>query len=368
MYRAKVKVGILGGGQLAQMLVISAFELGLEPWIFCKESETPARSVCPNQLIYKDFNSNELERFLNIVDFCAFESEFVDTEVLLAVNKNTKAQVFPNPKLMQLLRDRLTQKQILEKYKIPTAKYVKADSSDVNLLEIFNHKFILKQRLFGYDGYGTFIVNNKNDFESAKQKTNIDFIAEEFVKFQRELAFMVFRSKKGDIEFFPLVESKQKDSRCLWVKGPVKHNKIKKIQQRIKLFLNSENYVGALGVELFDTGKDLLVNELAPRVHNSGHYSQDAMVYSQFDMHWLSLLGEKLPRPVCKAKGFAMMNLLGEGVSDFKFKNQDSSVRLHWYHKTQSVKGRKLGHINAVAGKPDQALKNVIKARKEYTV
>lgn len=367
MLKPGTKIGILGGGQLARMLALRAYELGLEPWVFCKANETPARSVTPHQVLFEEFNESTLANFLNQVDLCTFESEFIDSEIIKKAQAKTKTLIYPHPQIMSAIRDRKTQKELLLKYKIPTAKHLPVDSNSSyeQCKKSLGPQFILKQRLFGYDGYGTFIIKNKDDFNRCLTLKNNNFIGESFIKFKRELAFMAFRSVGNDVLFFPLVETKQQNSRCLWVKGPLKNSKVLPIQKKVTQFMQQQNYIGALGVELFDTGNELLVNELAPRVHNSAHYSQDALSLSQFDYHLLAPLQKKLPSFELKSKGFAMYNLLGSGEKNISF-NLKGSIKLHWYQKVDSAKGRKMGHLNATGSTPELALKKILKLRKDF--
>ena len=217
----------------------------------------------------------------------------------------------------------------------------------------------------------TIIVKNKRQIETLKNQDypEFGFIAEQFIPFKRELAVMIGRNRSADLVTLPWVESYQEDSRCLWVKGPIKSEstKFKSCLRKIKQLMNKEKYVGILGFELFDTGKELVINELAPRVHNSGHYSLNALIENQFTVHIKAIFDQKFSKPTLTSKAFAMYNLLGSGKSVMSWSNP-SDVHLHWYGKSESRKGRKMGHLNSTGSTTKQCLDTLKRARKEFKV
>ncbi len=364
-----LKIGLLGSGQLARMLALQAHAMGLVPYVYGGKSDDPAAQVTafytPGDL--KD--SKKLEEFLRKVDVATFESEFMDGELLKSLSEKTGTPVFPKPQTMESLQDRLTQKSLLEKNKLPTSPFLKV--STLEELEVAQKKFsktgfVLKKRKFGYDGYGTFLVRNSKELENIKpllDKTPEGFIAEAFVKFKRELAISAVRNQKGEVAFLPLVESFQKDSRCFWVKGPVIHPKLKALKTKIKSFLNSLDYVGIIAFELFDT-KNLVINEIAPRVHNSAHYSLDGLSKDQFELHLEAILNRRLKDPAPLAKAFAMVNLLGSHTNAPQWTELPQG-RMHWYGKKENRPGRKMGHINFLSTSSSKALETALKTLKE---
>ena len=178
---------------------------------------------------------------------------------------------------------------------------------------------------------------------------------EKWIPFKRECALMIARSADKSFTHLPLVESFQKDSRCDWVKGPIFIKAAGPMVEKLKSFLKRLHYVGVMGVEFFLTRKGLIINEIAPRVHNTGHYSQATPGWSQFDLHNMCLLGQKLPKEIKIKGGFAMANLIGSGA-EVKLKPVGG---LHWYGKSENRRGRKMGHINVLASSPGKALKQV---------
>lgn len=271
---------------------------------------------------------------------------------------------------MGKLQDRLIQKQLLEKYKITTSPFMEVSNRNQldEALQKFPKGLVLKKRRFGYDGYGTFIVRNRQNaskVEGLLSEVKDGFIAESFVTFRRELALMAVRSINGEVSFLPLVESQQKDNRCFWVKGPLRHRSLGAITKKIKTLLGEIDYVGAIGFEFFDTAQGLVVNEVAPRVHNSGHYSLDALNSDQFTLHIKALLGMKLGTVELRKPGFAMLNLLGEMGGPPTW-NLPPNLNLHWYGKSDNRPGRKMGHLTALGSGPQTALARLLKAKKEF--
>ena len=176
---------------------------------------------------------------------------------------------------------------------------------------------------------------------------------------------MAARNRRGEIAYLPLVESRQEQARCLWVKGPIKLAKMENLKKRISRFLNRVGYEGIIAFELFDSRNELIINELAPRVHNSGHYSLDALSEDQFTLHLKAIVNARLRSPHPLGKGFAMLNLLGEKSITPRWQ-LPAEIKLHWYGKKDNRPGRKMGHINVVGSSPTQALNKVLRARKEF--
>jgi len=389
-------IGILGGGQLAKLLALKAKALDVKAFVLSASEYDPAAQNNPNWMKGDPHRSRELKSFLQLVDIVTFESEFFSVGHLkktLQSLKGKKPYIAPSLKALSLIQDRWTQKKLLSQYKINTADFLKVtlkNPAKNQLLKLWTKlgPFVLKSRKGGYDGYKTFAIKKKTQIQN-KSFPSYPFIAEQFIPFQRELALLSARNKKGQIVFFPLVESFQKNFRCLWVKGPAWHKKLNSLKIQIKHFLSEINYQGVLAFELFDTGDDLIVNELAPRVHNTGHYSLDALNEDQFTMHLKAIMNRPLSKPKIFKRGFAMYNLLGENSKKpfLKILKPDKTsyiylkdelkkpalkirdeVNLWWYGKSISRKGRKMGHINATGSSAKQALNKLVKIRTLFRV
>jgi 5-(carboxyamino)imidazole ribonucleotide synthase len=308
------------------------------------------------------------------VDVATFESEFFDGEKLCSISQKLQLPLHPNPLLMHELQDRLSQKKILEKHRLPTTPFIPLEGGDQAQAEqAFSESespsLILKLRRFGYDGYGTFVIRKTQDFELAysqpEEKLNYGFIAEPLIPFKRELSLIAARNTQGDVVFYPLFESFQKDSRCFWVKGPVRHKGLSTLQTKVKKFLNGVNYVGVIAFELFDHNQKLLINEIAPRVHNTGHLTLDAFDEDQFTLHLKCLVGAPIRGPKSRCGGYAMVNLLGKSSNTPNW-TPPTNIRLHWYGKKDNRAGRKMGHLNCCDKTPKRALQRALKATKDF--
>lgn len=357
------RVGILGGGQLARMLAHSAQRMGLEVHVLSSDAHDPAAQVTAHHRKGSPHRAADLSRFLKDLDFLTFESEFFDMDVLESVLPKG-LQVFPRTDLMRALQDRRPQKELLVTQKIPTAPFVAVDepSGLARAWEKFPKGFVLKKARGGYDGYGTFYARQVADLDRLAKGFPGPSIAESFIPFKRELAVTAVCGPQ-DFAFLPLVESKQTQSRCDWVKGPVRHPAWPALSQKLRRMLKRIGYRGVIAFELFDTGRDLLVNEIAPRVHNSAHYSMDALAQSQFDLHWIAGMGFAFKAPRLLHPAFVMTNLLGESSDPFRIP-PGLEGRLHWYGKNDNRPGRKMGHVNHLGARPDPLLKKALLERK----
>lgn len=367
MHDRALRIGILGGGQLARMLALAAHNMGLEPWVYCSDKTDPAAQVTSHIHIGGLDDVTSLRRFLKETDVATFESEFLSPQILKKALEKSSSKILPTPTTMAILQDRLSQKNLLIKYKIPTSPFIAVKSiNDVyKAHQLFAGKFVLKKRHGGYDGYGTYVITSREEIENFKPvlaNETHGFIAEKYIRFKRELALSAVRNKGGQIVFLPTVETKQENSRCLWVKGPIHHAEIKRLQRRITNFLGNIGYVGVMAFEIFDSTSGLLINEVAPRVHNSAHYSLDALDFDQFSLHILALLNRKLIEPRALSAGFGMLNLLGrrKQPAHSPLTQVGARAHLHWYGKQQERPGRKMGHLNFLSPTPDKALQQIL--------
>lgn len=355
-----LSVGILGGGQLARMLCQAAYDLGLEPWVLSAHADDPAAQVTPHWIKGDPGKIADLKKISQHVQCLTFESEFFDMQPLTQIS----SRAYPQPRLMKQLQDRRTQKKILVDHGIPTARFIAVNTiKDLNSIsDEFSRDCVLKKSQGGYDGYGTFHIRSERDLVAHQQTWRGPYIAEERMAFQRELAMMLFRNADGEFLALPLVESVQTNSKCDLVWGPIDHRAHSVLVKKFQKMLDRLHFVGTLGVELFDVGGKLFVNELAPRVHNSGHYSIDALSQSQFHLHWKAILNLPLTEPTLNDRAFVMTNLIGESKSPMKIPGSlQGSV--HWYGKLENRPGRKMGHINYVGPKQKKLVALAVKER-----
>ncbi len=377
---SQLQLGIVGGGQLAQMLALEAAPLGIQVHILSEKERDPAVQVCKNWQKGNPNSRKDVIEFSQKLDLLTFESEFYEMTSYFEIQEKAlqgaslplrqespSLSIFPSPEAMQILQNRSSQKAALIKAKIPVAPSIEVNTKEdlTQAWQKFPKGFVLKKCRGGYDGYGTYYCQSQDDLVKLHALFPAEFIAEPLISFKRELAVTLIRSQDGSLETLPLVESHQEQSRCDWVIGPVKHKKLSGLLKKISHLLQQLNYVGCVSFELFDTGTELLVNEVAPRVHNSAHYSQEALSHSQFLLHVLAGLGEKFPKVKLLSPAFCMSNLVGQSNEPAEIPC-NLSGHLHWYGKDENRVGRKMGHVNYTGAATKELLKKALLERKKF--
>jgi len=352
---AKIKrVGVVGGGQLASMMGDAARALGIELVVQTPHATDPAVSVAAGAVLAAVDDVLATAQLADGCDVITFENEFVDLDGLRSLEQQG---VLFQPSLSSLspLLDKYVQRCYLKGLGLPSPRFWAGDcSADLPI----NFPFVVKVRRHGYDGQGTFIVKDRESFESISAKlTGQSLLVEEFVPFDRELAVIAARSVNGEIAIYPIVETQQQNQVCRLVIAPADISlDVKTAACAIaRTLLNSLEAVGIFGIELFLTADNkLLVNEIAPRTHNSGHFTIDACETSQFEQHLRAVCQLPLGNSELKCAGAVMVNLLGyeSAESDYLEKRkqlaQITGAFVHWYGKKVSRPGRKLGHVTVV--------------------
>lgn len=362
------KVVVLGAGQLARYLVLESHSLPIQV-ITVGGSTESAALINPNHKAVQLDDLDGLKPLIESADLVTFESEFVHKDFLQKLAAGYEEKFFPSTQLIGTFQDRKFQKEALIQAQVPTLPYLQP--STVGELEKLMSElgpFVMKARFGGYDGYGTFIFRKKEDLQLAPRESDLNrYICEPYFSFRRELAITFFRSADGSLGHYPFVEWKAKDNKCFWVKGPAKVKAGATMISKISRMLKKLDYVGAFSAEFFEDAKgQLFVNEVAPRVHNSCHYSLSATTQSQFYTHLLCGLGAKLPKQIeSYSKGFAMVNILGTSESQVRFPQNKENTWVFDYQKAENRPGRKLGHINSVGRTADEALDYSLKAERK---
>ena len=350
------RVGVVGGGQLAAMMGDAASALGIELVVQTPDATDPAVSVAAGTILAAIDDVLATAQLANECDVITFENEFVDLDGLRSLEqKNVLFQ--PSLSSLDPLLDKYVQRCYLQGLGLPTPRFWAWDcSQDLHL----DFPFVVKVRRHGYDGQGTFIVKDRESFESIRADLRgQSLLVEEFVPFDRELAVIAARSTTGEIAIYPIVETQQENQVCRLVIAPAQISlEVKSDAEAIvRTLLNSLEAVGVFGIELFlTTDNKLLVNEIAPRTHNSGHFTIDACETSQFEQHLRAVCQLPLGNCDLKCAGAVMVNLLGyeSAESDYLEKRkqlaQIDGAFVHWYDKKVSRPGRKLGHVTVLLG------------------
>ena len=349
-------LGILGGGQLAKMTAQAASRLGVETTIVERTADCPARAVATHCVV-GDWNDPAVAlRLAAEVDVVTLESEFVELAVLRAIEASGRA-LFPSARTLALIQDKFAQKQTVASAGLPVADSVAVDSpDDVRKAGAeFGWPLVLKRRRNAYDGKGNATVRDPAAWTALSGGPGQLYV-ERFVPFAGELAVIVARGRDGRESVYPVVESVQREHICHEVvaPAPIDPQVAAQALAHARAAVAALDGVGAFGVELFATAAGrVLVNELAPRVHNSGHYSIEACVCSQFENHVRAVFGWPLGDPRLVTRAACMINLLGAGPGSGEPQGLAaalavSGANVHVYGKRQSQRGRKMGHLTVV--------------------
>lgn len=362
-------LGILGGGQLAKMLASAAYRMGLNVAVIENHSLSPAGDMTKLDFSHGWDKTAELDSFIESSDIITLENEFIDPEILEYIEQ--KRTVFPSSKTMRLVQDKLIQKETFQNAGLPVPNFVKLDSLEQaqSFGENNGYPFVIKARKYGYDGYGNATVFDKETVGEAWAQFNNDtttrpLMAESFVDFTKELAVIVARNSDGHKEVYPCVETVQYRHICHEVIAPAEiHESIlKKAQQIASQSVESIDGIGVFGVEMFLTSSgEVLLNEIAPRPHNSGHYTIEACQTSQFENCIRAVCNLPLGSAKLIVPAACMVNLLGQKDGDGTPEDVrellgHSNIWLHLYNKKKSRIGRKMGHITAVGKSQTEAI------------
>lgn len=359
------RVGVIGGGQLAWMMAGAADKLGIKLIIQTPQESDPAVSIAAETVFAQIDDGAATAQLASCCDVITFENEFINLDALMQL---AQQGVCFRPRLEALLPllDKYDQRCYFEEIGIPQPNFMTLEGeignqeseqiklAPLNLSEL-EFPLVLKARRHGYDGQGTFMIKNNDNLQEIWQKLNYaPVLLEEFIAFERELAVVAARSATGEVVVYPVVETQQEEQVCRRVLVPAEVSlevgeEIKAIAHSL---LNNLQVVGVFGIELFltKTGK-VLVNEVSPRTHNSGHYTLDACATSQFEQQLRAVSNLPLGSPQLNCAAAVMVNLLGyeSSESDYLEKRQQLAnlpgAFVHWYGKTQSRPGRKLGHV-----------------------
>lgn len=350
-----MNIGIIGDGQLGRMLALAGYPLGFN-FGFLGEKNSPSGNLG------KVFSSlEELDKFADVI---TFESENTNIDWI----KNLKTDVFPNEKALFVSQHRAREKSLFESLNIPCAPHKVINSKDELKQAIKNIKLpaILKTTTDGYDGKGQFFIKNEKQIDKAWQSMNgSECILEGYIDFKRELSLIAVRDKFNNCKCYPLVENTHHLAILRLTTAPAQNisPKIEKMAQKhITDILNTLNYVGVLTIELFETENGLVANEIAPRVHNSGHWSIDGAYCSQFENHIRSIAGMPLGNTKQSHNYSAMINIIGR-IGNTAEVLKTKNAHLHLYNKTERT-NRKLGHINLTANTQNELNKEIKKLSK----
>jgi 5-(carboxyamino)imidazole ribonucleotide synthase len=340
----KTTVGILGGGQLGMMLCQASKEIGIETNIYCPDADSPAQLhsnyfTCANYL-----DKKKITEFNNSVDYITYEFENIPTKTLDYINNKEKLR--PGIKSLELTQDRLIEKEFLKKLNIPIAPYIEfKNQDDIEFTKSEFNEGILKTRRFGYDGKGQININKNTSYIES----NEDSIIEKKIPFEFEFSQVVCRDIYGNVSHFPFTRNEHENHILKHSYAPLKldNNLEKQAKEITKNIIEALNHIGVLTVEFFKTKTDILVNEIAPRVHNSGHWTIEGCSTSQFKIHMQAVIGMKIKDPKL-LYNCHMENLIGDDIHAWENIQSNSQTHIHLYNKKEVKKGRKMGHLTHI--------------------
>ncbi len=374
----KNRIGIVGGGQLGKMLTIEAKKLGFYVVVIDETPESPAGQVADKQIIASVKDENAIKQLAKEVDFITFEVELANAETLNFL-KSRGIAINPSPETLAVIKDKYSQKTFLQKLKIPVAPFMFADKIDEikRAADEYGYPFLLKARTDSYDGRGNFVVKSAADIKRAKQKLEgRSLYAEKFVPFVKELAVIIARDIHGNIAIYPTVETIHQRNICQIVIAPARvSSSVQKNAQKLALQVAKHlKGAGVFAIEMFyDRKGKILVNEIAPRVHNSGHFTIEACLTNQFEQQIRAVTGMPLGSTQMKVPAVVMVNILGEREDEAEVEGLEKAIAIegvsvHIYGKKEVRVDRKMGHITAVGISVDAALKRAQRARKYISI
>ena len=346
---SEITLGIIGGGQLGSMLAISAKKLNIKTIIYCDDPDAPAQNFC-NQFISGSYKDKEkITEFVDLVNYVTYEFENIPFETLSEINK--LKPVLPKPSVNRLIQHRLAEKDFINNLNIRTTRYASVENaSEIKSLEDLLPG-ILKTTTLGYDGKGQYPINSTEEFDSLNIDLSKGYILEKLVKLKKEISIIITRFNNQKYEIYEPIENKHEDQILKFSKIPADIDK--KIYDQSKEWAMSIaeelKYIGTLCVEFFiDRNDNLYVNEIAPRVHNSGHLTINAFNVSQFENHVRAVCGlEQIP--LKKLSNAKMVNLIGDQISGYRNLTQFKENEFFFdYLKKEIKEKRKMGHITTL--------------------
>ncbi|MET0547392.1 MAG: 5-(carboxyamino)imidazole ribonucleotide synthase [Caulobacterales bacterium] len=346
------RVGILGGGQLGRMLALAAAELGFDAHIFTPEDDSPASRVAARTVVAPYENSAAVADFAKRVDVLTYEFENIPVSAIEAA-RSVGCLVAPGPQVLAITQDRAPEKQMLNQAGAKTVTFALIDSTaDVSAaIAKVGLPAILKTRRFGYDGKGQAKVSSEAELRACVEKFNAPCILEALASFTKEFSIIAARTAAGAFAAYDAAENEHGDHilRRTVVPASAPAASLALATDATRNVLDKLDYVGVAAIEFFlMPDGSVLANEMAPRVHNSGHWTQDACITGQFEQHIRAICGW----PLGATQRFAdaeMFNLIGDEIGQWPNWADQAGVRVHLYGKREARPGRKMGHVTKLS-------------------
>lgn len=376
---SRTVLGILGSGQLARMTAMAANEFGIETHIFCPDAAlSPAEHVATKTIKGKFTELEALLKFCSDCDFITLENEFINQAILEAIEEHFPGKLYPSSKTFKKIGDKISEKNEFLKAGILVVPFAKVKApNDVRVFaKTHGYPLVLKSAKGGYDGYGNLTIKSENEIEEKFSQLKGELLVEAFIDTLSELAIMIARNQAGEMAVYPIAHTMQENHICHFVSVPAQISAEieNEIIRNAQLAMKAIDAIGIFAFEFFLTkNNDLYLNESAPRPHNSGHYSIEGCVTSQFENHVRSVLNLPLGKTDLRAPHVLMLNLLGTQNAPAELINASTFLsiqdgHLHLYGKKISKVGRKMGHFTLLGSDRDQMFKTLQKLKSEYSL
>lgn len=351
-------IGIIGGGQLGKMIALAAKQMALKVCVLDPSNCCPCSSVS-DELIVADFKDAEaIKKLASKSDVVTYEIELANTSALMDLASENANLVNPSPKTLQIIQDKYKQKSFLKKFglRVPSFSLIESRQKLFQICKKYGFPTILKARYDSYDGKGNYTIKTEKDIVTAYSHFGLDKkpMLEKYVHFSKEISIMVARNMSGQITSFPVAENIHRDHilNMSIVPARISDKVAWRAKKMAEKALDALKGAGIFGIEMFVTNDDVVINEIAPRPHNSGHYSIEACSVSQFEQHIRAILNLPLTEPRLLSPAAVMLNLLGpdnfEGpyaIRGLRKALSTPGLNLHIYGKKISKPRRKLGHF-----------------------
>ena len=358
-------IGVVGGGQLAMLLIEAGKKRNVDVVVQTAAKTDPAAKKTNQLVLHDPTNPVGTKLLAEKTRLITFENEWVDISSLLSLENNGVSFV-PRLQSIRPLINKITQRELLNSLDIPCPDWLAIPlkkSTEIDLPADWGFPLMAKAAKGGYDGKGTKIIKNLKQLqEFLSVEREGQWMLEKWISFDKELSIVSSRDSKGIVRSLPIVETYQSKQVCDWVLAPadINHDVELMVQNIVSSLLAELDYVGVIAIEFFYGSEGLLVNEIAPRTHNSGHFSIDACSSSQFDQQICITSGINVPMPEMLVNGALMANLLGlqSNYPTSLTQRLDNlrgipGLKVHWYEKEEEKKGRKLGHVTYLLNNKD---------------
>ena len=346
---SKPTLGIIGGGQLGSMLAIAANKLNIKTIIFCDDIDAPAKNFS-NEFIHGDYNNeNKINEFVNKVDVITFEFENIPFETLNEINKSKP--VLPKPSINRIIQHRLAEKDFINKLNIRTTRYVSIEKkSEIDSVQDMLPG-LLKTTTLGYDGKGQYLIQKIEDLETLNIDFSKGYILEKLVKLKKEISIIITRFGTNKYEIYEPIENKHKNQilRRSFIPAKINEKLFDQSREWATTIAEELRYIGTLCVEFFiDRNDNLYVNEIAPRVHNSGHLTINAYNISQFENHIRAVCSLEQIK-LKKNSNAEMINIIGDQINYYRNNPKlDGNQYFFDYLKKEIKENRKMGHLTTL--------------------